>query len=215
MARRPDGVPHRLSWVRRVDDVAWVDGEPPDWGWERVDDLEDRELALELGRCAVASNASLATAARKLGVALPRATRAMHVLRNEAAPRRGPGVGPLSDSAIYKRLRRERASEGRMCLAPGCDNPISPRKRLGTYACSGRCRKRIFDAGGRERILENARIQEREQRLAEEQKEREEKLPPASPLVSRCARCSSVFTGPSAIDEFKAHTCSGHSSATA
>jgi hypothetical protein len=207
-APRPDRVPHPLSWVRRVDDVRWPGGWPPDWGWERVEDLEDRALALELGRCAVDRNVSLATAARLLGVGTPRATRAMNVLRNEAAPRRGYGAGPLTDSGIYKRLRRERAREGRVCLAPGCENPIGPRKRLGTYACSGCCRKRIFDAGGREALLEQARLHERERTLAEKERRREEKLPAASPLISRCVRCSAVFEGPSAIADFKTHACS-------
>lgn len=207
MTRRPAGVPHPLSWVRRIDDVEWVGGLPPDWGWERVADLEDRELALELARCAVDRDISLSGAARLIGVGVPRATRAMNVLRNEAAPRRRFGTGPLTDSGIYKRLRRQRAREGRVCLAPGCDNPISPQSRLGTYACSGRCRKRIFDAGGRVKVLETIRMERRQHELAERQRKREEELPAATELVSRCARCSAEFVGPSATAEFKAHVC--------
>src|SRR5215210_5165481 len=88
--------------------------------------------------------------------------RAMTALRLHAAPRRGQGSGPLTDSAIFKRLARSRKREGRLCLAPGCERRIDPNKRIGTYACSGRCRKRIFDAGGREAVIQAAAARRKE-----------------------------------------------------
>jgi hypothetical protein len=71
-----------------------------------------------------------------------------------------------------------------ICLAPGCDNPIVPRKRLGTYACSGRCRKRIFDAGGRRAVITRAKEAERSRLLTEREAQRQARLPAASPLTS-------------------------------
>jgi hypothetical protein len=207
MSSRPAGVPHSLSWVRRVDDVSWERGLPPEWGLTPACELDDRELALELARCAVERDITLTTAAKLLGVGRDRAHRAMDQLREEVAPRRGRGHGPLGDSGIYKRLRGERRRSGRICLAPGCENAINPRKRLGTYACSGTCRKRIFDAGGRDAVIARANEAERNRRLAEREAKRLAKLPPASPLVVRCAQCERSFAGPSARDEFKAHEC--------
>jgi hypothetical protein len=207
MAARPKGVPHSLSWVRRVDHVSWERGLPPHWGLTPAHELDDRELALELARCAVDRDIALTTAARLLGVGRDRAHRAMDQLREEVAPRRGHGHGPLSDSGIYKRLRGERRRSGRICLAPGCDNPINPRRRVGTFACSGRCRKRIFDAGGRDAVIAHLNKAERDRRLAEREAKRLAKLAPASPLIVRCARCERSFTGPTARDEFKAHRC--------
>jgi hypothetical protein len=129
----------------------------------------------------------------------------MHQLRDEAAPRRGTGRGPLSDSGIFKRLARERKRKGRICLAPGCDREINPRKRVGTHACSGRCRKRIFDAGGREAILRR----QKQQRLDGEREARKPALPAASPLIVRCGRCGTTFSGPAPSAEFQAHACTG------
>lgn len=207
MSSRPEGVPHSLSWVRRVDDVSWERGLPPGWGLTPARELDDRELALELARCAVDRDITLTTAAKLIGVGRDRAHRVMDQLREEVAPRRGHGHGPLSDSGIYKRLRAERRRSGRICLAPGCDNPINRRKRLGTYACSGTCRKRIFDAGGRDAVIARANEAERDRRLAEREAKRLAKLPRASSLIVRCGRCERSFTGPTARDEFKAHRC--------
>jgi hypothetical protein len=205
MQTRPPGVPHPLSWARRLDPVPWESGQPAAWGYDDPRDLEDRELAFELARCAVDLDVSLAQAARKLRVGSQRANRAMHQLRDEAAPRRGAGRGPLSDSGIFKRLASERKREGRICLAPGCDREISPRKRVGTHACSGRCRKRIFDAGGREAILRR----KKQQLLDAKRDARKPALPAASPLIVRCDRCGATFSGPAPSAEFRAHACTG------
>jgi hypothetical protein len=207
MGSRPKGVPHPLSWVRRVDDVAWERGLPPEYGLIRAGDLDNRELAFELARCAVDRDVSITSAAKSIGVGRVRAHRVMNQLRDEVAPRRGAGHGPLSDSGIYKRLRGARKRSGPVCLAPGCENPISPRKRLGTYACSGRCRKRIFDAGGREAIISQIKQAEQNRRLAEREARQQAKLPPASPLITRCAYCDQAFTGPSAHEDFLHHRC--------
>jgi hypothetical protein len=150
---------------------------------------------------------SINTAAKLLGVGRQRAHRAINQLRDEVAPRRGIGQGPLTDSGIYKRLRGARKRSGRVCLAPGCDNTISPTKRVGTYACSGKCRKRIFDAGGRDAIIERSNRDDRERRVAEREAQRQTKLPAASPLVTRCAYCDRTFTGPSARTDFQLHQC--------
>lgn len=205
MQTRPPGVPHPLSWARRLDPVPWEGGQPAAWGDDDPRDLEDRELAFEIARCAVDLDVSLAQAARKLRVGSQRAYRAMHQLREEAAPRRGTGRGPLSDSGIFKRLARERKRDGRICLAPGCNREISPRKRVGTHACSGRCRKRIFDAGGREAILRR----QKQQLLDAKRDARKPALPAASPLIVRCGRCGATFSGPAPSAEFQAHACTG------
>jgi len=153
MARRPAGVPHPLSWVRHVDSTTWPASEPPPWEpYDRSYD-DELELAFKLARCAVNLDIPLSRAAREVGVGWARAKEAMTDLRLYAAPRRRGGAGPLSDSAIFKRFARDRKRQGRICLAPGCNRPIPVTKRLGTYACSGRCRKRICDAGGREAVM--------------------------------------------------------------
>lgn len=186
-ARRPGDVPHPLSWVRRVDPTAWPVNEPPPW--ERYDpyDDEELELAFKLARCAVNLDISLSRAAREVGVGWPRAKRAMAALRIYAAPRRGGG-DPLSDSAILKRLARERRKRGRVCLAPGCREPIPATKRMGTYACSGKCRKRIFDAGGPEAVVAAD--------AASYKSAPAPAPPPERPLTVRCAFCDRLFTGP-------------------
>jgi hypothetical protein len=48
---------------------------------------------------------------------------------------------------------------------------------------------------------------ERNRLSAERNARRQAKLPPASPLVIRCAHCKRTFTGAAAREEFKAHPC--------
>jgi hypothetical protein len=62
MSSRPEGVPHPLSWVRRVDDVHWERGLPPEWGLTPARALDNRGLALELARCAVDRDIALTSA---------------------------------------------------------------------------------------------------------------------------------------------------------
>lgn len=206
MARRPADVPHPLSWVRRVDPTAWPVNEPPPWEPCDPYDGDELELAFKLARCAVNLDIPLSRAAREVGVGWPRAKQAMMVLRVYAAPRRRGGSGPLSDSAIFKRLARQRRREGRICLAPGCNRPIAATKRLGTYACSGRCRKRIFDAGGREAVL----AADAASRKAAAELAPTPASPPEPPLTVHCGFCGASFMGDDARAAFQAHraTCS-------
>jgi hypothetical protein len=201
MARRPAGVPHPLSWVRHVDSTPWLSNEPPPW--EPYDPAYDDELelAFKLARCAVNLDVPPSRAAREVGVGWPRAKQAMTDLRLYAAPRRRGGAGPLSDSAIFKRFARERKRQGRICLAPGCSRPIAVTKRLGTYACSGRCRKRIFDAGGREAVV----AAEAASREAAEELAHQPASLPEPPLTVRCAFCGATFMGDDARAAFQAH----------
>jgi hypothetical protein len=204
---RPAGVPHPLSWVRRLDTQPWHGGEPPSWGLVPARELDERELAFELAYCAVDLDLSLAEAAAQLGIGQQRAQNALDLLRVEAAPRRRGSGDALTDSAIFKRLARERRRTGRVCIAPGCEEPIAAAKRLGTYACSARCRKRIFNAGGREALLERQRQTEAEVRAEQARQKAAARLPAASPLVVHCARCGTTFEGAAARAAFAAHHC--------
>lgn len=206
MARRPPDVPHPLSWARHVDFTPWPTNEPPSWrSHDRYDD--EFELAFNLARCAVSLDVTLSQAAGQVGVGRPRAMRAMNALRVHAAPRRGRGSGPLTDSAIFKRFARFRKREGRVCLAPGCDRRIGPNKRIGTYACSGRCRKRIFDAGGREAVTQAEAARRKE---AEEQARRPQPATPEPPMTVRCLFCEAIFTGDEAALAFNEHRAREH-----
>lgn len=201
MARLPSEVPHRLSWVRHVDLTPWPVNEPPSWEpWDHDGD-DELELAFTLARCAVSLNIPLSKAARLVGVGWPRAKQAMMDLRVYAAPRRGRGSGPLSDSAIFKRFARHRKRHGRICIAPGCNQPIAATNRLGTYTCSGTCRKRIFDAGGREAVL----AAEAASRKAVEELALHAAASPESPITIHCAFCGATFIGDDARDAFQAH----------
>jgi hypothetical protein len=196
--------------VRHVDSAPWPVNEPPSWEPQHPGDDDEFELACTLARCAVSLDIPLSKAAREVGVGWPRAKQAMIDLRVSVAPRIGRGSGPLTDSAIFKRFARHRKRQGRTCLAPGCNRPIAAAKRLGTYACSGRCRKRIFDAGGREAVA----AAEAASRRAAEELAHQTSSPPEPPLVVRCGFCGDSFAGDDARAAFQAHrrNCRHHPS---